>query len=69
MTNNTIPRRESTEKKVIGFLKKNADGLTITELTSQLNFSQSTTDIALTQFRGSYKSARITKVCIVGDIK
>ncbi|MCK4997092.1 hypothetical protein KAS08_02205 [Candidatus Pacearchaeota archaeon] len=40
---------ENTEDKVIGLSRKGKDGLTITELTSQLNFSQSTTDIALTQ--------------------
>ena len=55
MTNNTTPRRESTEKKVVGFLKKNADGLTITDLVGISKLSRSTIRVVLARLEGAEK--------------
>lgn len=63
----------STEKKVIGLLKKNGDGMTITNLVGLSNLSRSTIRVALAKLEGgekvSYKNIGMAKVYVVGRKK
>jgi len=64
---------KSAEEKLVEILKKNGDGLTITELVSKADFSRSTVRVALAKLEGGgqvlYKNIGMAKVYVLGGVK
>ena len=66
-------KRKNTEEKVVVVLKRNKNGLTITELVDKLDFSRSTIRVALARLEGggqiSYKNIGMAKIYVIGGRK
>ncbi len=65
-----MEKRNSTEDVIIGFLRKNDNGLTITELVSLSRLSRSTIRVALARSEGagkiSFRNIGMAKVYVMG---
>jgi len=63
----------NAEKSIVGFLKKNSDGLTITELVSLSKLSRSTVRVVLARLEGaekiSFREIGMAKVYVLGGGK
>lgn len=65
--------KTNTEKKVVDVLKKNKEGMTITELVKSSDLSRSTVRVALARLEGkediSFRNIGMAKVYIIGGSK
>ena len=65
--------KNSTEKKVVNILKKNTDGVTITDLVKLSGLSRSTVRVALARLEGrdniNFRSIGMAKVYVLGESK
>ena len=63
----------NAEKSIVGFLKKNSTGLTITELVSMSSLSRSTVRVVLARLEGgkkiSFREIGMAKVYVLGGGK
>jgi predicted transcriptional regulator len=66
-------KEKNTEKKVMGILKRNLDGATITDLVKLSGLSRSTIRVVLARLEGrrdiNYRNIGMAKVYAMGEVR